>query len=145
MGCLGCKPLTGDRARITSNVTISANSGFAVTEIARIYVPPSAEPLALEADVAFAATNSGDTGTMIAVICPATALNLLGAVGGRGVPTFPATAQWAHGALCKFTAWPAPGTTWPAGDYVLAAQRGANAAHVLATSLMPGHFWWRRA
>src|SRR5690606_13237514 len=120
---LGCKPLTGDRVRLTANVPITANSAFNVTEIARIYVPPSSEPLAIEADISVAATNAGTTSTMLVVICPASALNVLGAVGARGVPTFPATGDWGHGALCKFTAWPAPGSTWPAGDYVLAAQR----------------------
>lgn len=145
MGCLGCKPLTLDRSRVTSNVTITATGGFGLTEITRVYVPPSAEPLAIHADVAVAATTSGETTSFVVVVCPVTAFNLLGAVGGRGVPSAPAPAQWAYGIPIAFTAWPPDGQVWPPGDYILAAQRGANAGHVLATTLMPSHLWVARA
>ena len=138
-------PLVGDRARIETLVPVTASGGFGVTEIARIYVPPSPQPLALEVDVVVGATTAGQTANIGLVICPAAAPNLLATVGGRtytGVPSFSATNG--AGTPARFTVWPPEDDVWPPGDYILGANRGANAADVGGNVLAPGFFWWHR-
>lgn len=143
--CASSLPILGERARLALWTPITASAGFAVSEVGRIYVPPSNVPLVLEVDAMVAATTTSQTADVTVIVSRAASVNLLTAVGGRRYQGVPAVGDYGNfGIPVKFSLMPPDGQTWPPGDYVVAAQRGANAAQFGGTDLAPGYFWWHR-
>lgn len=146
MGCNGCTPLTGDRVKLVTNVAITSTGGFSGTEIMRLTVPPSAEPLFLEADLAVGATTgAGTTSNVIAWIAAVAAPTALSALNVRAIRNAHSLTDLANGVPLRIRAEPTlPGESFPPGDYAVYAQRGANAASVIGSAIQPSLFWWER-